>query len=84
MFIYYLENYGVGQNLAIEETNSKVAPSPNWPSAIKNWYDEVTYFTKELIDPFVAPPADPTYGHFSQVILFYSFSISSLSDIDHL
>lgn len=63
-----VQNFGVGQNLAIEtSTNNPNVPIPNWPSAIKSWYDEVELFDKSFIDPFVEPPADPTYGHFSQL-----------------
>ncbi|XP_035222699.1 CRISP/Allergen/PR-1-like isoform X3 [Stegodyphus dumicola] len=63
-----VQNFGVGQNLAIQTTNSPTPPQPDWKSAIKSWYDEIAYFSKNYISPFEPPLSEPTYGHFTQLI----------------
>ena len=70
-FFFIAGNFGVGQNLATEYvTNSPTIPEPDWPLAVKNWFDEIQYFQKNFIDPFKqpSPPPAQTYGHFTQVL----------------
>ncbi|XP_054709530.1 CRISP/Allergen/PR-1-like [Uloborus diversus] len=71
-----VQNFGVGQNIALETlTNTQGIPAANWPWAVQIWYDELQYFSKGLIDPFVTPPSDPTYGHFSQLAWAESWKV---------
>lgn len=73
-----VQNFGVGQNLAIEEiTNSPDIPEPNWILAIKSWYDEIAYFPVSAVKSYSPPPPPPseTYGHFTQIIWSESWKI---------
>ena len=71
-----VQNYGVGQNLALEQVSiGRSIPDPDWPAAIKMWYDEINFMPRTAIDPFIAPPPEPTYGHFSQLAWATSWRI---------
>lgn len=65
-----VQNFGVGQNLAIGTASSSNIPEPDWKKMCKLWYDEIRNFNEDLIEPHVDPPLDEdlTYGHLTQLI----------------
>ncbi len=45
------ERFGVGQNLYIYKQTIRAADT-DWTRAIKDWYEEVTLFSKKHVKPF--------------------------------
>uniref|UniRef100_A0A4Q8KAS1 U19-Deinotoxin-Dsu1b_1 n=1 Tax=Deinopis subrufa TaxID=1905329 RepID=A0A4Q8KAS1_DEISU len=64
-----VERFSVGQNIGMSSINSPNMPEINWTNFIKDLYDEVVYFDKKLMKPFVPAPeeSETTYGHFTQL-----------------
>lgn len=73
---HLIGNFAVGQNIATSLVwNTPTIPEIDWPSPIRDWFNEIKFFHENAIDPFLLPPPPPeeTYLHFTQVLLTHVF-----------
>ncbi|XP_071044123.1 venom allergen 5 isoform X2 [Parasteatoda tepidariorum] len=73
-----VRNFGTGQNIAFQRLTgySLNPPTPDWSFAVGDWFEEIVYFSDDMVCNFPQPqPAQGEYRHFSQLIWSRSFRI---------
>jgi len=59
-----VERFNTGQNLYMSK-KTNLDTEPDWDAAIRSWYNEVTLFLPNMINPF---RFEKTIGHYTQVV----------------